>query len=171
MLTVSSTAGGGASYYMAKDNYYFLGGMEASWMGKAAELLGLEGPVDAKTFDDALAGFFPQGVDLSRMSGGQNVHRPGYDLTLSAPKSISVLGVVLGDSRILEAHQRAVGVAMGEIERLASTRVMVDGVSQTEMTGKLLAAAFHHDTSLRQPKHPILHLHSFPFRPQCNCHP
>ena len=157
MLTVSSTAGGGASYYMAKDNYYFLGGMEASWMGKAAELLGLEGPVDAKTFDDALAGFFPQGVDLSRMSGGQNVHRPGYDLTLSAPKSISVLGVVLGDSRILEAHQRAVGVAMGEIERLASTRVMVDGVSQTEMTGKLLAAAFHHDTS--RELDPQLHTH------------
>ena len=90
MLTVSSTAGGGAGYYMAKDTYYFLGSMEASWMGKAAELLGLEGPVDAKTFDDALAGFFPQGVDLSRMSGGQNIHRPGYDLTLSAPKSISV---------------------------------------------------------------------------------
>lgn len=157
MLTVSSTAGGGASYYMAKDNYYFLGSMEASWMGKAAELLGLEGPVDAKTFDDALAGFFPQGVDLSRMSGGQNVHRPGYDLTLSAPKSISVLGVVLGDSRILEAHQRAVGVAMGEIERLASTRVMVDGVSQTEMTGKLLAAAFHHDTS--RELDPQLHTH------------
>lgn len=157
MLTVSSTAGGGASYYMAKDNYYFLGSMEASWMGKAAELLGLEGPVDAKTFDDALAGFFPQGVDLSRMSGGQNVHRPGYDLTLSAPKSISVLGVVLGDSRILEAHQRAVGVAMGEIERLASTRVMVDGGSQTEMTGKLLAAAFHHDTS--RELDPQLHTH------------
>ncbi|MVT06136.1 conjugative transfer relaxase/helicase TraI [Enterobacter sp. 10-1] len=157
MLTVSSIAGGGASYYMAKDNYYFLGSMEASWMGKAAELLGLEGPVDAKTFDDALAGFFPQGVDLSRMSGGQNVHRPGYDLTLSAPKSISVLGVVLGDSRILEAHQRAVGVAMGEIERLASTRVMVDGVSQTEMTGKLLAAAFHHDTS--RELDPQLHTH------------
>lgn len=157
MLTVSSVAGGGAGYYMAKDNYYFLGSMEASWMGKAAELLGLEGPVDAKTFDDALAGFFPQGVDLSRMSGGQNVHRPGYDLTLSAPKSISVLGVVLGDSRILEAHQRAVGVAMGEIERLASTRVMVDGVSQTEMTGKLLAAAFHHDTS--RELDPQLHTH------------
>lgn len=157
MLTVSSTAGGGASYYMAKDNYYFLGSMEASWMGKAAELLGLEGPVDAKAFDDALAGFFPQGGDLSRMSGGQNVHRPGYDLTLSAPKSISVLGVVLGDSRILEAHQRAVGVAMGEIERLASTRVMVDGVSQTEMTGKLLAAAFHHDTS--RELDPQLHTH------------
>lgn len=157
MLTVSSIAGGGAGYYMAKDNYYFLGSMEASWMGKAAELLGLEGPVDAKTFDDALAGFFPQGVDLSRMSGGQNIHRPGYDLTLSAPKSISVLGVVLGDSRILEAHQRAVGVAMGEIERLASTRVMVDGVSQTEMTGKLLAAAFHHDTS--RELDPQLHTH------------
>lgn len=157
MLTVSSVAGGGAGYYMARDNYYFLGNMEASWVGKAAELLGLEGLVDAKTFDDALAGFFPQGVDLSRMSGGKNVHRPGYDLTLSAPKSISVLGVVLGDSRILEAHQRAVGAAMGEIERLASTRVMVDGVSQTAMTGKLLAAAFHHDTS--RELDPQLHTH------------
>lgn len=157
MLTVSSVAGGGAGYYMSKDNYYFLGNMESRWMGELAVSLGLEGQVQAQDFELALAGQFPGGIDLSRMSGGKNVHRPGYDLTLSAPKSISVLGVVLGDSRILEAHQRAVGVAMGEIERLASTRVMVDGVSQTEMTGKLLAAAFHHDTS--RELDPQLHTH------------
>src|SRR5690606_17252875 len=46
---------------------------------------------------------------------------------------------------ILDAHQQAVSVAMGEIERLASTRVMTEGVSETVLTGKLLAAAFNHD--------------------------
>ncbi|WP_277972930.1 conjugative transfer relaxase/helicase TraI [Pantoea agglomerans] len=157
MLTVSSVAGGGAGYYMSKDNYYFLGNMESRWMGELAVSLGLEGQVQAQDFEQALAGQFPGGIDLSRMSGGKNTHRPGYDLTLSAPKSISVLGVVMGDSRILDAHQRAVSVAMGEIERLASTRIMTEGVSETVLTGKLLAAAFNHDTS--RELDPQLHTH------------
>jgi len=157
MLTVSSVAGGGAGYYMSKDNYYFLGNMESRWMGELAGALGLEGQVQAQDFEQALAGQFPGNIDLSRMSGGKNTHRPGYDLTLSAPKSISVLGVVMGDSRILDAHQRAVSVAMGEIERLASTRIMTEGVSGTVQTGKLLAAAFNHDTS--RELDPQLHTH------------
>lgn len=157
MLTVSSVAGGGAGYYMSKDNYYFLGNMESRWMGELAVSLGLEGQVQAQDFEQALAGQFPGGIDLSRMSGGKNTHRPGYDLTLSAPKSISVLGVVMGDSRILDAHQRAVSVAMGEIERLASTRIMTEGVIETVLTGKLLAAAFNHDTS--RELDPQLHTH------------
>lgn len=91
------------------------------------------------------------------MSGGKNIHRPGYDLTLSAPKSVSVLGLVMGDRRFLEVHQQAVSVAMKEIEHLATTRIMRDGVKQTVLTGKILAAAFHHDTSRELDPH--LHTH------------
>ena len=35
-------------------------------------------------------------------------HRPGRDLTLSAPKSVSLLALVGGDARIVQAHDRAV---------------------------------------------------------------
>ncbi len=46
---------------------------------------------------------------------------------------------------------------MKEIEHLATTRKMRDGVKQTVLTGKILAAAFHHDTSRELDPH--LHTH------------
>ena len=35
-------------------------------------------------------------------------HRPGRDVTLSAPKSVSLMALVGGDDRIVAAHDRAV---------------------------------------------------------------
>ncbi|HGU9824275.1 TPA: MobF family relaxase [Enterobacter cancerogenus] len=157
MLTIAPVASGGADYYLAGDNYYFLGEKASCWMGTLAQTMGLQGDVQPHDFDRALAGYFPGAISLARMSGGKNIHRPGYDLTLSAPKSVSVLGLVMGDRRFLEAHQQAVSVAMNEIEHLATTRIMRDGVKHTVMTGKILAAAFHHDTSRELDPH--LHTH------------
>ncbi|WLR86768.1 MobF family relaxase (plasmid) [Enterobacter hormaechei] len=157
MLTIAPVASGGADYYLAGDNYYFLGEKASCWMGTLAQPMGLQGDVKPQDFDRALAGYFPGGISLARMSGGKNIHRPGYDLTLSAPKSVSVLGLVMGDPRFLQAHQQAVSAAMDEIEHLATTRIMCDGVKQTVMTGKILAAAFHHDTSRELDPH--LHTH------------
>lgn len=157
MLTIAPVASGGADYYLAGDNYYFLGEKASCWMGTLAQPMGLQGDVKPQDFDRALAGYFPGGISLARMSGGKNIHRPGYDLTLSAPKSVSVLGLVMGDSRFLQAHQQAVSAAMHEIEHLATTRIMCDGVKHTVMTGKILAAAFHHDTSRELDPH--LHTH------------
>lgn len=157
MLTIAPVASGGSDYYLAGDNYYFLGEKASCWMGTLAPAMGLEGGVQPHDFDRALAGYFPGGISLARMSGGKNIHRPGYDLTLSAPKSVSVLGLVMGDRRFLEVHQQAVSVAMKEIEHLATTRIMRDGVKQTVLTGKILAAAFHHDTSRELDPH--LHTH------------
>ncbi|NRE94847.1 conjugative relaxase [Klebsiella variicola] len=157
MLTIAPVASGGSDYYLAEDNYYFLGEKASCWMGTLAPAMGLEGGVQPHDFDRALAGYFPGGIRLARMSGGKNIHRPGYDLTLSAPKSVSVLGLVMGDRRFLEVHQQAVSVAMKEIEHLATTRKMRDGVKQTVLTGKILAAAFHHDTSRELDPH--LHTH------------
>lgn len=157
MLTIAPVASGGADYYLAGDNYYFLGEKASCWMGTLAQTMGLKGDVQPHDFDRALAGYFPGAISLARMSGGKNIHRPGYDLTLSAPKSVSVLGLVMGDRRFLEAHQQAVSVAMNEIEHLATTRIMRDGVKHTVMTGKILAAAFHHDTSRELDPH--LHTH------------
>lgn len=156
MLTIAGAVNN-AAYYMDKDNYYFLGNMESKWLGKGAEALGLDGPVQEADFARALEGKLPGGIDLSRMSGGKNTHRPGYDLTLSAPKSVSVMAVVLGDKRFLEAHEASVREAAEEIEKLASTRVMTDGVSQTVGTGNLVMAAFNHDTS--RELEPQVHTH------------
>ena len=147
MLSIAPIAGGGAGYYTAQDNYYFLGSAESRWLGEGAKELGLEGAVDARQLDELIAGRLPDGTSLERMSGGVNTHRSGYDLTFSAPKSVSVLITLYGESRLLDAHNNAVEAVSREIESLVSTRVMADGIRQQVSTGSMVAATFNHDTS------------------------
>ena len=132
--------------------------MEERWQGKGAEALGLEGKVDKQVFTELLQGKLPDGSDLTRMQDGVNKHRPGYDLTFSAPKSVSMLAMLGGDKRLIDAHNRAVTVALNQVESLASTRVQKDGVSETVLTNNLIIARFNHDTSRAQ--EPQIHTHS-----------
>ena len=158
MLSIAPIAVGAVNYYTDQDNYYFLGNMEARWLGEGAKALGLEGEVSKAQLAEMLAGRLPNGQSLERLENGKNTHREGHDLTFSAPKSVSVLGIVLGDKRMIDAHNRAVSVALAEVESLASTRVMENGVSRLEMTQNLVVAAFNHDTSREHD--PQLHTHS-----------
>lgn len=158
MLTVAPIANNAANYYTHEDNYYFLGNLEARWMGEGAKSLGLEGEVTKDQLGEILEGRLPNGQSLERMENGKNVHREGHDLTFSAPKSVSVLGIVLGDKRMIEAHNRAVEVALHEVEGIASTRMMVEGKTSLEMTKNLVVAAFNHDTSREHD--PQLHTHA-----------
>ncbi|MBH2766566.1 conjugative transfer relaxase/helicase TraI [Serratia marcescens] len=151
-------AGKAGDYYTHQDNYYVLGSMDERWVGQGAEALGLSGKVDVKDFVAVLEGKLPDGSDLTRMVGGENKHRPGYDLTFSAPKGISVLAMLGGDKRLIAAHNHAVEVAVREVEKLASTRVMTEGVSETKLTGNLVVALFNHDTS--RDLDPQLHTHA-----------
>ncbi len=94
-------------------------------------------------------------------SGGRRrVGVPGFDLTFSAPKSVSVLFGV-GDDRmrgaIQRAHDRAVADAFGYVERHAAvTRRGAGGVHAVPGRG-LIAAAFRHRTS--RAGDPQLHTH------------
>ncbi|GCO18071.1 hypothetical protein BvCms2894_01143 [Escherichia coli] len=125
------SAGSAGNYYTDKDNYYVLGSMGERWAGQGAEQLGLQGSVDKDVFTRLLEGRLPDGADLSRMQDGRNRHRPGYDLTFSAPKSVSMMAMLGGDKRLIEAHNQAVDFAVRQVEALASTRVMVPAM-QTE---------------------------------------
>ncbi|HGY2267844.1 TPA: conjugative transfer relaxase/helicase TraI [Morganella morganii] len=158
MLSVAPIAKNAENYYTAQDNYYFLGHAGSRWLGKGAEALGLTGEVSKEQLREILAGRLPEGSSLERMENGKNTHRQGHDLTFSAPKSVSVLAVVLGDERMLAAHNAAVTAALKETETLASTRVMKDGTSAPVMTGNLVIAAFNHDTS--RELDPQLHTHA-----------
>ncbi|WP_141068793.1 MobF family relaxase, partial [Escherichia coli] len=152
------SAGSAGNYYTDKDNYYVLGSMGERWAGQGAEQLGLQGNVDKDVFTRLLEGRLPDGADLSRMQDGRNRHRPGYDLTFSAPKSVSMMAMLGGDKRLIEAHNQAVDFAVRQVEALASTRVMTDGQSETVLTGNLVMALFNHDTSRDQ--EPQLHTHA-----------
>ncbi len=159
MLSVANvrTAGGAASYFAA-DNYYTRADADRSgaWLGKGAEELGLTGAVDAKTFESVLKGFLPDG---SRVGSDFRAHRAGTDLTFSMPKSWSVLALVGGDKRILDAYGAAVRETLTWAEKnLAETRMDVRGSERVVRTGNLVAAVFQHDTNRNQ--EPNAHFHA-----------
>ncbi len=154
-LTSSAQA---ASYYEA-DDYYSEGGVSPSeWQGAGAEALHLSGEVDHDQFRDLLEGKVA-GEQLGTFREGQLEHRPGWDVTLSAPKSVSIMAEVAGDRRLIAAHGQAVRTAMAHVERhMAATRIRDGGTVAREATGNLVIASFQHGTSRAQD--PQLHTHN-----------
>ena len=95
--------------YYEKDGYYAKNDPEhllaSFWHGEAALAAGLRGYVDPKRFESVLSGHVPRAdVRLGRKRDGEHVHRPGWDITLSAPKSVSLEALVRGDRRVIRAH-------------------------------------------------------------------
>lgn len=160
MLSISSIKGD-AAYYSHEDNYYASGSLESRWLGDGAEKLGLKGEVANADMDAIRQGKLPDGTDLSRMVNGVNKHRSGYDLTFSAPKSVSVMALVGEDRRFIDAHNNAVKAVMQEMEQLVSTRITEEGKTETVLTGNMVAALFNHDTS--RDLDPQLHTHALVF--------
>ncbi|WP_137414037.1 conjugative transfer relaxase/helicase TraI [Escherichia coli] len=160
MLSISSIKGD-AGYYSHEDNYYASGSLDSRWMGEGAKKLGLKGEVASADMDAVRQGKLPDGSDLSRMVNGVNKHRSGYDLTFSAPKSVSVMALVGEDRRFIEAHNRAVAVVMQEVEKLVSVRITEEGKTETVLTGNMVAALYNHDTS--RDLDPQLHTHALVF--------
>ena len=157
----------GASYY-ERDGYYAKDDpahLEASaWHGKGAEDLGLSGPVDPDVFRSVLEGVVPDGSGRRLGRPGKDGafhHRPGRDLTLSAPKSVSLLALVGGDARATKAHDAAVARTLGWVERnVAETRMSDPATGRMVRAGdqKSVIAAFRHDTSRNLD--PLLHTHA-----------
>ncbi|THD53488.1 conjugative transfer relaxase/helicase TraI [Enterobacteriaceae bacterium ML5] len=156
-----STIGGDAGYYSSQDNYYVLGSLESRWLGDGAENLGLSGQVLDAEMNAMKQGVLPDGSVLSRVENGKETHRPGYDLTFSAPKSVSMMALIGGDRRFIDAHNRAVDTVMKEVEALASARITEGGQTQTVLTGNVVAALYNHDTS--RDLDPQLHTHALVF--------
>ena len=141
-----------ATSYYEKDNYYVKGSTEAiaasCWHGNGAALLGLSGYVELETFEKILHGNLPGGIQLGRIENGERKHRPGYDLTYSAPKSVSILAEIGGDKRLITAHDEAVKAALEYFRQDAlRTRAFRQGNIVFEKVDNFVAALFRHDTS------------------------
>ena len=157
----------GVSYY-ERDGYYAKDDPEhlgaSAWAGRGAAELGLEGPVNPDTFKAVLEGRVPDGSGrrLGRVNReGSVAHRPGRDLTFSAPKSVSLIGLVGGDGRVVEAHDRAVASTLAWVESdVAETRLRDPQTGRMVRAGgqKTVAATFRHDTSRNLD--PQLHTHA-----------
>ena len=144
--------------YFAREGYYAQGDrrsyMSSFWHGAAAEALGLPKHVSSKLFEKILAGFVPgTEVRLGRARDGEQQHRPGLDLTLSAPKSVFLEALLYGDRRVMGAHDAAVRATLDWVEKeLLQTRGYDPATGRRPRVAAdgLVAATFRHLTSWDQ---------------------
>ena len=159
MLSVANVRSpSAAASYFAADNYYTGADADRSgtWVGNGAERLGLEGRVNAEQFDALLRGELPGGIQVG--NAGQ-AHRPGTDLTFSLPKSWSLLALVGGDQRIIDAYREAVIDTLRWAEKnAAQTRMGSQAGYGKVATDNLTIGLFQHDTNRNQ--EPNLHFHA-----------
>ncbi len=166
MLSIGKLGRGQEGYYLQAvargvEDYY-LGSGEAAghWIGGGCGALDLSGRVGADSLRAVLDGRSPTDPQRSLITHRRPDRLPGYDLTFSAPKGVSLLFALGGQELMLEvrrAHDAAVAAALGYLEREAGeVRRGKDGVSRLP-GGGFVAAAFRHRTS--RAGDPQLHTH------------
>jgi conjugative relaxase-like TrwC/TraI family protein len=180
MLSLWKLRVGAEAYYLGQvaqglDDYYTgQGEMPGRWLGNAIGGLGLGGTVTGDDLRAVLAGLNPgtgQSPNGDRLRTWKG-RVPGFDLTFSAPKSVSVLYALadpLVRGQIVEALDGAVDDALAWLEREAcfvrrgsNNRASARGPSSEFGTRRLpgggfLAAGFRHRTS--RAGDPQLHTH------------
>ncbi|MCP5468555.1 MAG: conjugative relaxase [Deltaproteobacteria bacterium] len=142
-------------YYENSDDYYTKDQTPSGWQGNAAEILGLQGEVQAQDFEPLLAGILPNGETLQVAAAGR---RGGTDLTFSAPKSVSMHAMIAGETKLIEAHDRAVAKTLKYAETIVAYRKTKDGKTERAFSNNLIAATFRHDLS--RACDPQLHTHA-----------
>jgi conjugative relaxase-like TrwC/TraI family protein len=166
MLSIGKMGAGSEDYYLhtvasGREEYY-TGSGEAPgyWVGAGLAELGLSGEVTPEDLRAVLAGFAPDGRSLTAGRVRPEARVSGFDLTWSAPKSVSLLyGLSDADvsTTVRDAHTKAVADALGYIERQGLRgRRGAGGEFRIGAQG-LVAAAFVHRTS--RAGDPQLHTH------------
>jgi conjugative relaxase-like TrwC/TraI family protein len=143
----------------SRDNYYTEDNkVRGEWHGRLAAQWNLKGEVLEQQFARLADGQHPisgaqlvqhrSSYEYTNGAGQTNrtmEHRAGWDATFSAPKSVSLTGLVGRDDRVRVAHQESVNAALNELEKHAQART--GGNHPAETTGKWIAAKFEHDSS------------------------
>src|SRR5687768_15553404 len=130
MLSIGKLAAGQASYYerqvaRGRDDYYSgRGEAPGEWTGRGAAALGLAGQVEAAQFNALMAGLDPSDETLERRLRDSRGEPKvvGFDLTFSAPKSVSVLFAAADEQtagQLIAAHESAVRAALEYVEDAA----------------------------------------------------
>ncbi len=168
MLSRGKVTPGSVGYYtneVAGLSDYYAGKGEAPgrWVGRGSGATGLAGEVSPEQLASLFEGAHP--VTGEMLGGGYRV-RPGadrvtgWDLTFSAPKSVSALWGVGGGEvgmGVRSAHDAAVQAALDYLEEHAAfSRQGKAGIRQVDTEG-LVAAAFVHRSS--RAGDPQLHTH------------
>jgi conjugative relaxase-like TrwC/TraI family protein len=154
----------GADYYLANvansvDDYYLgRGEVPGQWIGAMSAAVDLTGVVDSDALRNLLDGRGSGGEDLGIMR--RSGRRPGFDLTFSAPKGVSLLwafGAPEVRGVVSSAHDRAIAGVIDHLSADAAyVRRGVDGKDLVRAKG-FIAAGFRHRTS--RAGDPQLHTH------------
>ena len=156
--------------YFEADGYYARGDpahrAASGWHGAGAAALGLRGPVSPRRFAAVLAGFVPgEDIRLGRLRDGEHQHRPGIDVTFSAPKTVSLEALVYAPgrtgARVIRAHDEAVRATLDFVEaELLQTRGYDPATGRRPRVAAhgMVAATFRHVASRNLD--PQLHTHA-----------
>lgn len=130
-----------------REDYYAGEGDAGQWGGALSEKLGLSGDVQKGELLKMLQGFHPKtGGPLAGNAGDK--HKPGWDCTFSAPKSVSVVWA-LGDADIQaainRAQERAARAGVDYLQQHAFTSR--DRGDRQEQITETLTAKYEHGTS------------------------
>lgn len=156
------------SEHLSQNDYYAAGEVRAGqWIGVGAERLRLGQVVREGQFNALCENRDP--ATNERLTQRQRVadqRRVFYDFTCSAPKSVSILAVTIGDARLVDAHQEAAQIAFRELESFAGVRIRGGTSSADRTSANLIAAAFLHTSS--RALDPQLHTHFTVFNASCD---
>ena len=166
MLSIKALRGANPAFYYLRSvpdgpSSYYAGSTPAGrWLGDGATQLDLVGAVRDDELRHLLDGHHPgTGAQLVAGRAGAADRVMGFDLTFSAPKSVSLLAVLSPDDVgdvVRRAHADAVADVMGVVEsEVARVRRGRQGVDQ--LPAAIVAAAFDHHTS--RAVDPQLHTH------------
>ncbi len=165
VATISAiTSGSSRVAYFEKEGYYAKDDPEhrqaSRWYGAGAVALGLSsfnpsGEYRARTvspaaFEAVLDGRLPgTQITLGRIRNGVREHRPGVDITFSAPKSVSIERI-FHPKLIDKCHDTAVARTLDFIEQeLLQTRIYDPATKRRDrvLSPSLVAATFRHEAS------------------------
>ncbi|HDV5785636.1 TPA: conjugative transfer relaxase/helicase TraI [Legionella pneumophila] len=161
MLSIQplKSASGSAHYYLNVVNYYSNDSQSIKWLGEGAKVLSLHHQlVEKEQMLSLLEGRLPDGTQLGRTDKEGIKHRPGFDMTVSAPKSFSILLESGADKRLAEALDKAVDWFVGEMEQeFAEARRMIHGEIEYVDTKNFVVASFRQPNS--RANDPQSHVH------------
>jgi conjugative relaxase-like TrwC/TraI family protein len=166
MLSIGKLALGQQRYYeqsvaQGQDDYYSgRGEAPGEWTGAGAGELGLSGRVSGAQFNALLEGQDPRDASVRLRAANSEPSIAAFDLTFSAPKSVSVLFAVAPaevSAALVECHEEAVRGALGYLEDEALFVRRGKGGARFEHAGGLIAAAYRHRMS--RALDPQLHTH------------
>ena len=132
------------------DGTYVPGRADSYWYGALRHKVMLPPLPEIGSISDLLA----RHTGGTWTTGGRGVN-PGFNLTFSAPKGLSIAALLSGDARLLDAHEDAVAAALSYIERNLTYRETKARVTSNKPANGILSAVFHRCQS--RAGDPLLH--------------